>query len=117
MKNTVIKLSLILLLGSFGACKNITPTTGVGHAEENIHVWNGNFDQGLDGWTGDNIGEIRDETHTFWDEGRKFYSQGNFLCGEVNESLTGTLRSSSFVLGGEGYISLLLGGKDRKSVV
>lgn len=117
MKNTVIKLSLILLLGSFGACKNVTPTTGVGHAEENIHVWNGNFDQGLDGWTGDNIGEIRDETHTFWDEGRKFYSQGNFLCGEVNESLTGTLRSSSFVLGGEGYISLLLGGNKNAGFV
>ncbi len=110
MKKTMIKISLAMFLASLGLFNHETPVKSVSHAAENIHLVNGNFDQGLEGWSGDNIGEIRDESHTFWEEGRKFYSQGNFLCGEVNEGLTGTLRSSSFVLGGEGYITLLLGG-------
>lgn len=117
MNNKIIKLSIISVLGLIGAAASLESSKVVASADENTQLFNGNFDNGLDGWTGDYIGEIRDENHTFWAEGRKFYSVGNFLCGEVNESLTGTLKSSTFTLGGDGYITLLLGGNKSAGFV
>ncbi len=98
--------------------KDNAKANSVAHAFEfsNIYMENGDFSNDLTSWTGDNIGEIRDSNHKYWTT-RKFFSVDKFLCGEVNEGLKGTLHSPSFTLGGEGYISMLLGGNSDAGYV
>lgn len=105
-------LGALSIVGMLGMSSNDTPT--IASAEEN-QLLNGGFEEGLTGWTGDNIGEIKDDGYTFW-ETRTFNNKGKFLCGEVNESLTGRLVSSSFIIGGEGYVSALIGGNKENYI-
>lgn len=109
------KLFMLAVLSLAGmSAVGFKDTTTTVNAEEN-QLLNGGFEEDLTGWTGDNIGDIKDDSHTFWGN-RTFNNNGKFLCGEVNESLTGKLVSSSFVMGGEGYVSALLGGSKENYI-
>ncbi|MBP5292485.1 MAG: hypothetical protein J6Y90_07695, partial [Lachnospiraceae bacterium] len=82
-------------------------------------VQNGDFESGdLTGWTlpdgtpatSDNneVGVISSGS-TYW-SGRNFYKQGTFfLSGAEKEGGAGTIRSATFTLGGDGYITFLIG--------
>ncbi len=80
-------------------------------------VKNGTFETGdLTGWTTswaseeDAIGEITSKDG-WWSEAFPFNKKGTYLfSGENKESKTGYLKSSSFEIGGSGFISFLLGG-------
>lgn len=81
-------------------------------------VQNGGFETGnLDGWeiltNGMNGGVISAET--YWGERLPYNQAGNYhLDGwntGIDESLSWAVRSSQFVLGGSGYISLRMGGR------
>jgi len=82
-------------------------------------VSNGDFETGdLTGWTlldgtpitndNNDVG-VLSNADTYWGS-RNYYKQGTyFLSGAEKESLAGVIRSNSFVLGGDGYISFLMG--------
>lgn len=80
-------------------------------------VKNGTFETGdLTGWTSswtnneDSIGEVTSKDG-WWDEVFPFNKKGQYLfSGETKEKNTGFLKSSSFEIGGSGFISFLLGG-------
>ncbi len=88
--------------------------------EENII--NGDFETGdLTGWTlmngedasDNNVGVVSDES-TYWGS-RNMYMHGNYcLRGESKENLSGQIRSSSFRLGGDGYISFMIGSAAKE---
>ena len=85
-------------------------------------VTNGTFETGnADGWTFSNnsnpiMGISRD--YTWWNECYLFNRGGSFfLNGWVGgEANTGTLTSSTFTLGGSGYITYKLGGGKNKTL-
>ena len=75
---------------------------------------NGGFENGLEGWTlVGNIGGISSE-RTYWNEGIEFGMDGdNMFSAYVDgatEGAVGTLTSSSFIVGGTGYITYKIGG-------
>ena len=82
-------------------------------------VANGGFETGdLTGWTleGDKIGIVTGASG-WWNENLPYNKKGTYLFSGivdenagVLESHKGTLTSSSFVIGGTGYISFMLGG-------
>ncbi|MCR2803570.1 GH32 C-terminal domain-containing protein [Paenibacillus soyae] len=84
---------------------------------DRYQIENPSFESGdLSGWTiveGEayNNGSVSDET-TFWDENIPYNQEGNYhLNGwRSTEADTGKLRSSTFELGGTGWISFRLGG-------
>ena len=91
--------------------------------EESIYqVKNGTFDTGnFEGWTfSDNenpiMGMSRD--YTWWNECYLFNRGGSYFLSGWNaaEANTGTLTSSSFLLGGSGFITLKLGGGKSKEL-
>lgn len=88
-------------------------------------VENGNFETGnFTGWTLLDGTEITDENNlvgimsnseTYWGS-RSFYKEGNyFIEGAPKEGTTGAIRSSSFRLGGDGYIAFLIGGASAEN--
>ena len=80
-------------------------------------VQNGTFETGdLTGWTAswsneqDKIGYVSGASG-WWNENLPYNKKGNYLfTGIDDEGKTGTLTSSSFTVGGSGYITYLLGG-------
>jgi len=82
-------------------------------------IVNGDFETGdLTGWTlmdgsgatnaNNPVGEVSDD-HLYWGN-RYLYQQGNYaLRGDVKEGQSGLIRSRKFRLGGEGYISFMIG--------
>ena len=84
-------------------------------------VTNGTFETGdLTGWTvtsGDPIVSVGSE-YTWWHECFLFNKQGSyFLNGwDAGENKQGTLTSSSFLLGGSGFVTYRLGGCKNKEV-
>jgi hypothetical protein len=80
-------------------------------------VQNGTFETGdLTGWTAswsneqDRIGYVSG-ANGWWNENLPYNKKGNYLfTGIDDEGKTGTLTSSSFTVGGSGYITYLLGG-------
>ena len=83
-------------------------------------VPNGTFENGsLDGWTtfNDNILGISSE-YTWWNECYLFNKAGSlFLSGwKAGEASTGTLTSSSFVVGGCGFATYRLGGGKNRDL-
>ena len=92
------------------------PTEGV--VAQNIVGYvldNGGFEKGnLDGWTVDGqIGNV-DTAKTYWSEGIAFDMDGNYMFSAYapgsEEGAMGTLTSSTFTLGGSGWITFKLGG-------
>ena len=87
--------------------------------DSEYQVLNGGFETGdLTGWTleGDKIGVITN-AHGWWHENFPYNKKGQYLfSGIVDEGAgvleyhKGTLTSSSFIVGGSGYITYLLGG-------
>ena len=88
-------------------------------------VTNGDFETGdFTGWTlldgtaitneNNKVGNVSNAT-TYWGT-RSFYKQGNyFIEGAPMEGSSGAIRSSSFKLGGDGYIAFLIGGASAES--
>ncbi len=86
---------------------------------ESVHqVQNGTFETGdLTGWTpswsneGDRIGYVSDKT-VWWDNANlPFHKKGTyFFNGESDEGKVGTLTSSSFEVGGVGYMTFRMSG-------
>lgn len=77
-------------------------------------ITNGGFDNDLEGWTlsNDKLGAVND-TATYWGEGIPFRNDGKFFNAYAvgcEEKATGTLTSSTFKIGGSGYITYKLGG-------
>ena len=90
--------------------------------ESEYQVINGGFETGdMAGWTASNsaspILDISAE-YTWWYECFLYNRSGSyFLSGwEAGENRTGTLTSSSFTLGGSGYITYKLGGGKHKEL-
>lgn len=87
-------------------------------------VINGDFETGdFTGWTfldgapvtneNNSVG-ILQNTELYWGN-RNIYKQGNyFLSGTEKETQAGKIRSSSFILGGDGYISFLIGSAAKE---
>lgn len=85
-------------------------------------IKNGNFEEGLVNWqvmsgTAFLNPNISSSELKFW-ETRDFNAEGEqFLNGyATGENLRGALRSTTFTLGGDGVISLLLGGSSQRQV-
>ena len=79
-------------------------------------IQNGGFETGdLTGWTASmDLSAAVNKRYTYWNEKMPLNHTGNYLLnaeGEViTESLTWTLKSSVFTLGGSGVISFKMGG-------
>jgi len=83
------------------------------------HVINGTFDNDLEGWTleGQEIGAIS-ENSTFWGEGYPMNNVGKYFdaYGKADlEPNVGTLTSSTFTVGGSGYITFMFGGAGNQN--
>ncbi len=99
------------------------PADAMEIAVHGSYILNAGFEDGnLNGWTATE-GEafkteyVANSDETFWAVQREFNAIGNkFFRGERNENATGKMRSASFVLGGDGYISFLFGGYGNKEV-
>ena len=77
-------------------------------------VVNGNFDNGLEGWTMEGeIGEITEQS-TFWEQNFPIFNVGKYFSGANKEGGKGTLASSEFVVGGINKISFMLGAAGNK---
>ena len=99
------------------------PADAMEIAVHGSYILNAGFEDGnLNGWTATE-GEafkteyVANSDETFWDVQREFNAIGSkFFRGERNEIATGKMKSASFVLGGDGYISFLFGGSGNKEV-
>ena len=74
---------------------------------------NGDFENGLEGWTQvGNIGGISSDK-TYWNEGIEFGMDGNNMFSAyapgAAEAAVGTLTSSTFKVGGSGYVTFKIG--------
>ena len=81
--------------------------------ESEYQVYNGTFETGdLTGWTMDGQQFIEISANQgWWQQNFSYNKKGNYLLTGINlEGNTGTLTSSSFKVGGSGYISFLMGG-------
>ncbi|MCR5754424.1 MAG: hypothetical protein K6G30_06405 [Acetatifactor sp.] len=124
--------ALTLAVGSYTVQYTLSYASGDSIASSNenftIHVTNyqptesivnGDFETGdLTGWmlpdgtpaTNDNnsVGNVSDDAH-YWGE-RDMCIQGSYvLRGDGKEGMSGAIRSMPFLLGGDGYISFLIG--------
>lgn len=99
------------------------PADAMEIAEHGSYILNAGFEDGnLNGWEATegeafNAEYVANSDETFWDVQREFNAIGSkFFRGERNQTATGKMRSASFVLGGDGYISFLFGGAGNKEV-
>lgn len=84
-------------------------------ATSEYEILNGGFETGsLAGWTvlsGDAFShEGVNREAVWWNENIAYRREGNYHYGHYRPTATGTMRSSTFTLGGSGYVSYLLGG-------
>ena len=82
---------------------------------------NGGFENGLDGWTVvGNIGGISSD-RTYWNEGIEFGMDGDKMFSayapDALESAVGTLTSSTFVVGGSGFVTFKVGAMRDENYV
>ncbi|MDE7242920.1 MAG: S-layer homology domain-containing protein [Oscillospiraceae bacterium] len=89
-------------------------------AESAETLINGGFETGdLSGWTllnGDNVATVSSEA-TYWPEmpTRYYYQEGTHFLLSNEGTSGGAIRSSTFTLGGDGYIAFLIGGANTES--
>ena len=79
-----------------------------------FRLQNGDFENGLEGWTVvGNIGSVSSEK-TYWTEAIEFGMDGEKMFSAYApgalESAVGTLTSSNFVIGGSGFVTFKVGG-------
>ena len=93
--------------------------------KDEYRLENGNFENGMEGWTKDgDIGDVK-SYETYWN-GTSFNSVGKFFSAYTrdtegkptdaeggNEDAVGTLTSSVFTVGGTGWITYKFGGAKR----
>lgn len=83
----------------------------VAHEETIYDLYNGNFDQNMDGWTkSSNIGDISEDANGWW--GGSFNNVGKYFscyAPDQREDARGTLVSNVFEVGGCGWITFHLG--------
>lgn len=90
-------------------------------AIDEYHIKNPGFEIGsLGGWnivSGDAFSHdgVNNES-TWWNENITYSRDGNYHYGHYNPSGVGVLRSSTFKLGGKGYVSFKLGGCMRQDL-
>ena len=105
-----------LLPSEYYTAKNILP---VSETPNEHQVTNGGFETGdLTGWTKDgNIGGVAAD-EVWWNEWYQFDKAGTYFFNGWNgeESATGTLTSSSFVVGGINKMSFRLGGGKNRAL-
>ena len=99
--------------------KEVATTTSKNYLDNSKYrVANGNFDNGIEGWTFNNLsgeqpfGGVH-ANETFWGEGYAMNNAGNYFSAYADgasEASTGTLASPLFTVGGTGYITYMLGG-------
>lgn len=101
----------------------VNPNTLAYAEEESIYqVTNGTFETGdFTGWTFSDIENPilgMSSEYTWWNECYLFNKGGSFFASgwESGENKTGTMTSSTFKLGGSGYITYKLGGCKNKDV-
>ncbi|MBQ8294946.1 MAG: hypothetical protein IJX87_00770 [Clostridia bacterium] len=90
--------------------QGFTLANEVAHQNTIYDLYNGNFDNDMNGWTkSSNIGDISEATSDWFGA---FDNEGKFFsCYAANQSenSTGTLRSNVFEVGGSGYITYRIG--------
>ena len=90
--------------------KGYTLANEVAHQNTIYDLYNGNFDNDMNGWTkSSNIGDISEATSDWFgafDNVGKFFS---CYAPDQSEGSTGTLRSNVFEVGGSGYITYRIG--------
>lgn len=122
--------------------KSVTYTYTVNVIDTTAYrLTNGGFDNGLDGWTLSNpdLGAVNNATH-YWAERVEYKADGAFFNAYTNllntkpendpppeydptvtvsgnEGATGTLTSSTFKVGGSGWMTYKLGGAKNKDAV
>lgn len=95
--------------------------------ESSADIQNGGFETGdLTGWvildgTALTRAAVVPTSQLYWSD-RSVYGEGEFYLdgsnnGTIQESLTGAIRSSKFTLGGDGYISFMMGAGNGGSYV
>ena len=90
-------------------------------AKDEYHIKNPDFEIGsLGGWTivsGEAFSHDGvNEESTWWNENITYNKDGRYHYGHYMPSATGVLRSSTFKLGGKGFISFKLGGCANQSL-
>lgn len=95
--------------------------TELGFSNNAYELYNGNFNNGLDGWIRNGeIGVINSKNTTYWNEKYPYNNEGSFFsayktdgidgANDVLENKTGTLKSGLFTIGGSGWITYRIGG-------
>lgn len=125
---TDVALSVVATFGT----KTVTYTYNVKVIDSTAYrLINGGFENDLDGWTidGGNIGAVNNAT-MYWNEMKPFESVGKFFNAYTvlkeddanvalggDEGAKGTLTSSTFTIGGSGWITYMLGGAKETTLV
>ncbi len=105
-----------------GETKTLEYTYKLALRDSNIYsVLNGGFENGLEGWTVvGNIGDVSSD-RTYWAEAIEFGMDGDNMFSayapEALESAVGTLTSSTFVVGGSGFITFKVGAMRDENYV
>jgi hypothetical protein len=122
-KKVIFSLSALAVLGvaagAFAGIKGsstaLTRAEGTSSTEATVYDFEG--DNPFEGWSCSDESVtlssfLTDSSGTFWDTTHKFYGNGSKFFREYNQlnTWTGTVASPYFTLGGEGYISALIGG-------
>lgn len=98
----------------FAEPKDIAVAKEVGFTNNKYELYNGDFNNDLDGWyEKGEIGDISTDENGWWEDGNgKFKNNGNYFSAykptdvEIN---TGSLVSSVFEIGGSGWITYSIG--------
>ncbi|MBR2498767.1 MAG: hypothetical protein IKB67_03545 [Clostridia bacterium] len=102
--------------GGFDVVEELVSATQKDTSAEDISIYqlyNGDFEQGLEGWTKvGNIGDVSSDS-TYWNEGIEFGMDGEKMFSAytsgAEEKAVGTLTSSSFKVGGSGFVTFKIG--------
>ena len=96
-----------------GEAKTITYTYKLGLKDTSAYrVANGNFENGIDGWTAsESFGSIKDNS-TFWDQNFPMFNVGKYFSSEGAE---GTLTSPYFVANSK-YATFMIGAAAKENV-
>ena len=107
---------------SYGEDKSVSYTYTIKVIDTTVNrLVNGGFEDGLYGWTKvGNIGDVSSEK-TYWTEAIEFGMDGDKMFSAyapgAQESAVGTLTSSTFTVGGSGFVTFKVGAMRDKNYV